>query len=324
MNTLSTTPRLLDYLRLFRIPNVFTAIADIAMGFLLVQQGPTPPVALLLLAGSSALIYTAGMVLNDVFDIDIDRRERPERPLPAGRISLRSAQAIGIGMLVGGVLLAGLAGAFSTVEGTLIWRPAVVALGLVCTVLLYDAWLKRTPLGPVGMASCRFLNVLLGASIAAPAANWWAVYYGPAPLVAAGGLGIYIAGVTWFARTEAETSHRLNLSLATAVMVVGIGVLGFLHNTLQTTEPERTLLLSEHGGWMLLLTLLALVILRRCVIAIKTPSPQQVQNAVKNCILSIITLDAAVALDTSNVYCALSVLALLAPTLLVGRWVYST
>ena len=323
MNESSPPSRLLDYLRLFRIPNVFTAIADIAMGFLLVRGGPDPVVAFLLLAGASALIYTAGMVLNDVFDIDIDRRERPERPLPAGRISLHSARLMGMMMLAGGVILACLAGVFCTVEGTLAWRPAVVALGLVSAVLLYDAWLKRTPLGPVGMASCRFLNVLLGASIAAPTAAWWFAYYGPAPLIAAGGLGIYIVGVTWFARSEAETSHRLSLALATVVMVVGIVTLGLLHDTLASAEPRRTLLLAKQGGWVLL-TLLTLVILRRCLIAIANPSPQQVQFAVKNCILSIITLDAAVALDTSNVYCAVSVLALLVPTLVVGRWVYST
>ena len=135
MNESSTTPRLLDYLRLFRIPNVFTAIADIAMGFLLVRGSPDPAVVFLLLAGASALIYTAGMVLNDVFDIDIDRRERPERPLPAGRISLRSARFIGIGMLSGGVLLAGLAGVFCPVEEVLAWRPAAVALVLALSLI---------------------------------------------------------------------------------------------------------------------------------------------------------------------------------------------
>ena len=34
-----------------------------------------------------ALFYTAGMILNDVLDDDVDRRERPERPLPSGAVS---------------------------------------------------------------------------------------------------------------------------------------------------------------------------------------------------------------------------------------------
>ena len=107
-------------------------------------------------------------------------------------------------------------------------------------------------------------------------------------------------------------------------MVAGIVTLGLLHNTLERVEPERTLLLAKQGGWVLLMTLLTLVILRRSLLAIANPSPQKVQFAVKNCILSIITLDAAIVLDTSNVYCAMGVLALLVPTLVAGRWVYST
>ena len=32
-------------------------------------------------------LYAAGMVLNDAFDAELDARERPERPIPSGRIS---------------------------------------------------------------------------------------------------------------------------------------------------------------------------------------------------------------------------------------------
>ena len=81
------------YLRLMRIPNVFTAIADVAMGFLFVHDYQSPeqfprlwPTLALLIAASS-LLYTAGLVLNDLFDFEIDRKERPFRPLPSGQVS---------------------------------------------------------------------------------------------------------------------------------------------------------------------------------------------------------------------------------------------
>ena len=95
--------RLLDYLRLLRAANVFTALTDVMMGYACVQRGlvPLPPLAGLLAA--SALLYLAGMVLNDVFDIDDDRRERPQRPLPAGRISLRTARILGSDAVAGGL-----------------------------------------------------------------------------------------------------------------------------------------------------------------------------------------------------------------------------
>src|SRR5262245_5428925 len=86
---------LLAWLRLFRAPNVFTAIADVMMGFFVVHGGfqPTAPVGLLVcLAAASALLYMAGMVLNDVFDFEVDAEERPFRPLPSGQISLPLAR----------------------------------------------------------------------------------------------------------------------------------------------------------------------------------------------------------------------------------------
>ncbi|MCO6457924.1 MAG: UbiA family prenyltransferase, partial [Pirellulaceae bacterium] len=96
--------RVLDYLRLLRIPNVFTAVADVTMGFLVVHGGLQPWPAFACLVAASCLLYLAGMVLNDVFDIEVDRRERPERPLPSGRIPLGRARWLGLGMLGGGVL----------------------------------------------------------------------------------------------------------------------------------------------------------------------------------------------------------------------------
>ena len=45
---------------------------------------------------SSGLLYVAGIVLNDYFDIEIDKRERPSRPLPSGNISKGHALAIAL------------------------------------------------------------------------------------------------------------------------------------------------------------------------------------------------------------------------------------
>ena len=65
-----------DYLRLARLPNVFTAVADVTMGFLFVQGTLHPPLVFGCLLAASVLLYTSGMVLNDVWDVEQDRRER--------------------------------------------------------------------------------------------------------------------------------------------------------------------------------------------------------------------------------------------------------
>ena len=69
-----------------------------------------------------------------------------------------------------------------------------------------------------------------------------------------------------------------------------------------------------------LIVLLALPFLIAIIISV----PVAVQTAVKFGILSIIVLDALVVLPVRGLWPALTVLSLLIPTLILGRWVYST
>jgi 4-hydroxybenzoate polyprenyltransferase len=209
----SARSQLLAYMQLFRLPNVFTAVADVLLGFVLTHDGTFEPGRVLaLLVGASCLMYLAGMVLNDVFDQAIDARERPHRPIPSGRIHPAFARTLGVTMLVLGAALGALASRTSPD-----WRPAIVAVSLALTVLLYDRALKQTFLGPIAMGGCRMLNVLLGMS-ASP--EPWSTQY----VLIAAGVGIYIAGVTWFARTEARDSSRAQLAVASVVMVAGLAL----------------------------------------------------------------------------------------------------
>src|SRR5438046_2979590 len=73
----------------------------------------------------------------------------------------------------------------------------------------------HTALGPPGMGACRFCNVLLGLSLAPEGVRGWGVLRG---LV----VGLYIIGVTWFARTEARASSSLELTAAAVVMLFAL------------------------------------------------------------------------------------------------------
>jgi 4-hydroxybenzoate polyprenyltransferase len=70
--------------------------------------------------------------------------------------------------------------------------------------------------------------------------------------------------------------------------------------------------------------MISIWIVRRMLHAIWDPVPQRVQIAVKHCILSLILLDALVCSLVCNWPYAVGIAALLAPTLLLGRWIYST
>jgi 4-hydroxybenzoate polyprenyltransferase len=257
-----------------------------------------------------------------VYDVEEDRLFRPDRPLPSGRIPLGRAQKIGYGLLVIGLVAGWLAGYVLPQEGVPTWRSGAIVTGLAACVWLYDAMLKATPAGPILMGACRLLNVLLGMSVAAPYVDSWNVFgYGLHHGIVAGGIGLYITGVAWFARGEAETSSRGQLLLATLVMVTGIGVLGTLHRCLPLGVPRG---MQSEGYWLLLLALLAFTIVRRCIVAVVEPEPALVQAAVKHGILSLIVLDAAVTVEVSSWYYAFWLLMLLIPSTLLGKWVYST
>jgi 4-hydroxybenzoate polyprenyltransferase len=286
--------------RLTRLPNLPTALADIALGALATGSLPEhwPGFGLLLLA--SGCLYMSGMVWNDFFDADQDARERPDRPIPSGQISRRAAAFAGAILMLLGV-------AFAVAVG---WHSAVVAGLLVVAIFLYDGWLKRSALGPVAMGTCRFLNVLLGVSVTGTLA--WPL--GPHLALA---VGLYIVGVTWFARTEARESSRAALASASSVMLAGLalGVAVAVHKPEGTASPAFVPLLVALGFWLGFP-------LRR---AIESPTPANVQSGVKRSLMGLILFDAALAAGTAGT-AGLLILVLMAPSLYLNRkrWLYAT
>ena len=103
-------PRLHAWLQLVRLPNLFTVPGDPLVGYVLALwtlHGPEPtPISLgqaLWVVLASVTLYAGGLISNDLFDLEEDRRDRPERPLPSGRVSVRSALVAAIVMFIGGI-----------------------------------------------------------------------------------------------------------------------------------------------------------------------------------------------------------------------------
>jgi 4-hydroxybenzoate polyprenyltransferase len=134
--------------------------------------------------------------------------------------------------------------------------------------------------------------------------------------IVATGIGVYIAGVTWFARTEARESSRRQLAAALTVLVAGLGLLASL--------PEWRDLTISTTRWYVLWALLAVFVAQPCIAAIREPTPRNVQRAVKRCLLSLILLDAAVTYGARGPLPAATILLLVVPQWLLGRYVYST
>lgn len=198
-------------LALLRPPNVFTAFADSLAGLvvLLALGFGVPDRACAILLASGAL-YLSGIVLNDVFDREIDARERPTRPIPSGAVSVTTATLLGFVLMASGVAIAWWIGP----------APGTLAVILAVCILLYDGGAKATRLGPLVMGSCRGLDLALGLSTGLPLAKPWPPIAIAGPIV----LALYVAGLTYIARDEVDgnTTRRARTGLAfLAVLAIG-------------------------------------------------------------------------------------------------------
>jgi 4-hydroxybenzoate polyprenyltransferase len=285
-------------LQLCRIPNVFTAVANVVGGAMLARGGHLQ-LADLILCAASACLYLAGMVLNDFFDREIDSLERPERPIPSGQVSPTTALLIGAALMGGGILLAAW---FSATSGA-------VAAALACAILLYDGALKSSPLGPLAMGSGRFLNVCLGLSVlggAAPPDRWMWI----APFA----MGAYTMAITILSRDEVAGSDQRR-ARENVVIIAGVLVASLV--ALVLASPA-----SHLAGFLWLAPFAGLVAWRaRGLLAplAAAPSPQAIGRAVGGGILLMPAIDAAMVAAGGWPDSALVVLALTLPAWALKR-----
>jgi UbiA prenyltransferase family len=203
--------RLGDLAELVRLPAVLTVPGDTlagaaAAGWPFGRRTWALPIA-------SVCLYWAGMALNDYADRDVDAVERPERPIPSGRVLPRQALALAAGLTAAGV------GAAAAAGGR---RALRVAVPLAATVWAYDLVIKRTALGPVAMATARGLDVLLGGAGEAHRAAL------PMAAVAA-----HTVGVTALSRGEVHGSPR-GVAAAAFGTTAAVAVLAGLPRPLMT------------------------------------------------------------------------------------------
>jgi 4-hydroxybenzoate polyprenyltransferase len=276
------------YLELLRPPNVTTAIGDVLAGYAIAGLGQHTVLPWLL--ASTICLYAGGVVLNDVFDLEIDRVERPERPLPSGRAS-RGAAA-----MLGGILLAcGVMWAFLATRSA-----GLVAAATALCILLYDAWGKRqTWVGPVNMGLCRAGNLMLGVA-AVPEALAWAWPLAALPLV-------YTTAVTAVSRGEVQGGKRPVASFALISLLFVLLALSWLSvgGAARGLSPAA----------LALTALLGARLLPPYFKVWQHPAAGTIRTAVRTGVLSLVLLDAVLgAVYAGAVYSA----AILATALTAG------
>lgn len=278
--------------RLVRLPNLFTAVADILAGATIAGFASEAWTGLALLAAASACLYAFGTVLNDVCDAERDRAERPARPIPAGSVTRAAALALAIGLATAGLALAALAG-----------RPsAIVAAMIVAAIVAYDVIFKNTPLAPPLMGLCRGLNLALGATLGAASVSALSMEL----IIAAALYAAYVASLTLFARDEAKAPSAWKLRLATLGMIA--------------SAAGSALWLGSHSpAFAVMPALLAAAVLHGCRPCWTNARPPQVQQTVGRLVLGNVWFVACFSLAYGGVLPMLATLAVLLPARLLAR-----
>jgi 4-hydroxybenzoate polyprenyltransferase len=205
-------------LRLGRVSNLPTVTSNVLAAIALAGGVAPSGFAVVAICIAMSVMYVAGMFLNDAFDRDIDARERPERPIPAGEVTADTVFATGFAMLAAGIALIG-AVAFTEATGS---RPLVLAIVLGALIVIYDAYHKQNPLSPIVMGLCRV-------GVYATAA--YTVTRSVDPALARGMFALlgYLIGLTYIARQE--NLSRVDNLWPLAVMAVPVW-LAFPHGLL--------------------------------------------------------------------------------------------
>ncbi len=282
------------FLRLMRLANIITAVSDILAGIAIAgyityqdySQVQLQPIILLVI--STIGLYGGGVVLNDVFDADLDKVERPERPIPSGLISRGMAA-----LLATLLLLTGIAAAAISHPGRLFSSSGLLAIAIALAAVVYDKWGKHHSfLGPLNMGLCRGLNLLLGISILPEALlRYWLISLVPV---------IYIAAITMISRGEVHGGKRS--TLYGAVVLYGIVIASILY----VAFAHHTLLQA-----LAFLVLFSSMIFPPLQKAIKEPKGRLIGKAVKSGVIALIVMNAAWAAAIGTLYWALLILLLL-------------
>lgn len=286
--------KIFGYFRLMRPANIVTAIADILAGIAISGYFMRDEIsfgAVLLLIFATIGLYGGGVVMNDVFDAELDAVERPERPIPSGLIAKTEAGILGVTLLVAGIFLAFRVGPYS---GSLAFATGIAAV-------VYDRFSKHNVvLGPLNMGLCRGLNLLLGVSIipAVVGAYW---HFSLVPIV-------YIAAITMISRGEVHGGRKQTLYAAALLYVIAMASILFV--AVKNAEIIST---------VVAVSLWAFMVFKPLFKAIRNPEGRMIGRSVKAGVLALILMNAAWACAFGHILLALIILLLLPLSLVLAK-----
>ena len=274
---------------------------------------------LLILCFSSVFLYVGGLVTNDFFDFDIDKKERPNRPLPSGKINKNTTIFLSFLFLGSGFLLA----------LSMSLTSALVSAILVMMILLYNYKLKNGVSRPFLMGSIRALNVFYGST----SNNDFlqnSYFNGSSSMDYTILVNLLIATVTVFVHiftltlisareTVVEMKKFKKLINLKNVYVTYLSIFIFILSLGVIFLSNKILFLSF---FIVFLSAVTFIFFKK--IKKENLESQDIQFIVKDMIILLILLDASFVTGSSGFYLGVITVSLLIPCIIIGKKVQMT
>lgn len=274
-----------DFFQLIRLPGIFTAISNVLIGyFFVIYSSQSYPFPFLVI--TSGLLFSSGMIMNDYFDMKIDKIERPYRPLVSNRIKKKYALYIFSSLIISANLFAILTS----------FESSLITISMTGLIFLYN--LKTKNYGIIGfftLSSIRFLNVILGFTYVP---LYYDLIYYAFPLL------LFVFGISVLAKYETKEISKkfvkINL-IFTIFCIFAICIFLVLDFDIISL------------GFLILFAIISLGFFSKSV-----------NQKITIQLLSIIILDATIICIISTWYYGAIVILLILPSILISRKLYVT
>ena len=274
---------------------------------------------LLVLVFSSIFLYIGGLITNDLFDLNEDKKHRISRPLASGNIKISTTIILAILFFGLGILMTFFLKSTTT----------IISCILILLILSYNYKLKNGPLRPISMGSIRSINIIYGSSSNDYFYNnfnfgpnngiFFAQFINLIIIIIAVFIHIYTLTLLSKRETEQENKElkeKLNLNRIYKNYVFSFIIL-FSADIIFI--PDK---IAFFSFFLLFMSIITILFYKRIVKG--GYNHHDIQFLVKNMIILLILLDSIFIAGTLGFYEGLLISCLLIPCIIIGKKMYMT
>lgn len=298
-----------NYLTLIRFPNLFTLPSNVFAGYFSTHiQNDIEINSIVLVILVSVCLYAAGVIFNDIADRQTDRKERPNRPIPSGKITQRNAILLALLLIVISI----------TVSYFISVATLIIVFVLITSIFLYDFVLKNSLFGPAAMSATRVLNIVLGSSsnLSNSIDGETDYVFYRLGLVCISEF-IYISGITAISKYEIHKNQSFKLGRLHALLFLSPIIIGVYAVSIGLFNNNTWIYLFIFGSFILSML--------KVTTSKLSMTNAMLQKTISLLIIGIIVHDAVyIGGSLDSWYLGMSIFVLLVPAILLGKRFYVT